>query len=135
MNIDKYKGAIADIARVYGLDFVILFGSQATGKTHEKSDIDIGIIGRGKIDRLAIGREMENIFDRTDLEIINLAEVSPTLMYAVLRDGKIMYEKEVNLFLKWRVYASKIWMDTAWMRSLRDRKLKEWSQQYKATTL
>ena len=38
MEIDREK--IKSVAQKYDLEFVVLFGSQATGQTHSKSDID-----------------------------------------------------------------------------------------------
>ena len=43
MDIMTKKNEMAEIAEKYGLDFIVLFGSQATGRTHPKSDVDIGL--------------------------------------------------------------------------------------------
>ena len=127
MKTDAYKAEIATLAEKYGLDFVVLFGSQATGKTHAKSDIDLAVITRGSINVPQLAVEFEHIFKRDDVEVVNLAIASPTLMYAVSRDGQLLYEKELGAYLRWRVYATKIWMDTEWLRRMRDRKLIDWS--------
>lgn len=39
MEIDREK--IKAVAEKYDLEFVVLFGSQAAGHTHQKSDVDI----------------------------------------------------------------------------------------------
>ncbi len=130
MNIDEYKPAIETLARKYGLDFVVLFGSRARGRTHRESDIDIAVISRGAVDRARLSMDFAEIFKQGNTEVINLANASPTLMYSVSRDGKLLYEKEPGAYLAWRVYAAKIWMDTEWFRRLRDRKLVQWSDAY-----
>lgn len=130
MNIEEQKPAIVALAKKHALDFVVLFGSQARGRSHQKSDIDVAVISRGVVDRARLSMDFAEIFKHGDTEVVNLANASPTLMYSVARDGKILYEKEPGAYLAWRVYATKIWMDTEWLRRLRDRKLVEWSEAY-----
>ena len=130
MNIDTNTPLISALAKKYQIDFVVLFGSQATGRTHSKSDIDIAVIKRGEVNTARLAVEFEKIFKRDDAEVINLASASPTLMHVVSRDGRLIYEKEPGSYLRWRVYAAKIWMDTEWLRRMRDCKLVEWSKNY-----
>ena len=132
MDIEAVQSKIAGIAQKHGLDFVVLFGSQATGKTHPKSDIDIGIISKVPFDinRLTIDFYYD-VFKREDVEVVDLSSVSSTLMRAVVRDGKLLYERTDGLFMQWKLYAIKIWMETAWMRKVRDRKLVEWAERHR----
>lgn len=123
MNFEQYTAQISSLAEKHKLDFVVLFGSQARGNTHPKSDIDIAVISRVPIDRTKISMDFDEIFKRDDVEVVNLATASSTLAYAVIRDGKLLYEGEPRSFLRWKVYAIKIWMDTAWLRNLMNKKL------------
>ena len=119
---------IAELARKHRLSFVALFGSQAVGNVHSKSDIDIAVISKDPIDKFKVIDDFENIFKREDIEVVDLANASPTLMYCVVRDGKLLYENEKDSFFKWKLYAIWVWMDTAWLRQLRDKKLLEWAK-------
>ena len=130
VNFDAYKSQIASLAQKFNLQFVALFGSQATGATHAKSDIDIAVISRSKIDKTKISIELDEIFKRDDTEVVNLASADPTLMYAVVRDGILLYEKNNGDFLRWKFYAIKIWMETAWLRELGNKKLIERVKNY-----
>lgn len=129
MNIEAVKPEITQIAEKYGLDFVVLFGSQATGKTHPKSDVDIGVISRGKFDILKLMVDMDRVLGRDDVTVVDLSRASPTLMRSVVVDGKLLYEREQAMFLKWKYYAIKVWMDTDWLRALGRKKLIEWARQ------
>ena len=122
------KPQIKQLAEKHGLSLVVLFGSQATGATHPKSDVDIAVLSSDNFDRSKILDDLGEIFKRDDIEIINIAESSPTMMYVLTRDGKLLYENKIGAFLKWKFYAIRVWIDTAWLRHLRDRKMIEWAQ-------
>ena len=134
-NIDKLKEKSKEIADKYGLSFVALFGSQATGRTNQKSDIDIAVIRKHPInfdDRLKIIGDFSDMLKREDVEVVDLVSASPTLMYVVVRDGKLLYEEKENDFLNWKLYAIKIWMETAWLRDMSRKSLVDWAKDNKS---
>lgn len=130
MDLEAIKPEVARLAEKYGLDFVVLFGSQATGKTHAKSDVDIGVISRQGIDLSRLMMDMNMVFKRPDVEVVDLATASPTLMHAIVRDGQLLYEKSRGNWSNWKVYATKIWMETRWLRDWRDRRLLVWARKH-----
>jgi len=127
-QIESLKPKIKELAEKHGLSLVVLFGSQATGATHPKSDVDIAVLSSTNFDRSKLTDDLTDIFKRDDIEVINMAEASPTMMYVLVRDGKLLYENKIGAFLKWKFYAIRVWIDTAWLRHLRDRKMVEWAQ-------
>lgn len=123
---------IAEIAKRYNLKVVALFGSQATGNLHVKSDIDIAVMGSIPISldkKLELIDDFSNLFKCEDVELVDLRSASPTLSFVVVRDGKLLYEADADYFLKWKLYAIRVWMETTWLRNLRDRRLIEWAAQ------
>ena len=130
IDIDSIKPEIQGLAEKHGLDSVVLFGSQATGRTHSKSDIDIAVLSRRPINRSRIAMDLDEIFERDDVEVVDLSEASPTLMRSVVGDGKLLYENELGTFFRWKLYAIKIWMETAWLRKLANRKARELAQAF-----
>lgn len=128
INIDAIKPHIKTLAEKYGLSLVLLFGSQATGVLHPKSDVDIAVLSKNQIDMLSLTMDFYDLFNREDVEVVNLGTASPTSMYVVVRDGKLLYENEVGAFLKWKLYGIWVWLDTAWLRRLRDQKMLEWAR-------
>lgn len=132
MNIEEIKPAIERVAEKHQLLAVVLFGSQATGAIHQKSDIDIAVLGRDQIafdEKIKISSEFSEVFKREDVEVVDIDpnSASPTLMYAVVRDGQLLYEREAGDFLRWKLYAIKMWMETEWLRALARKKLVEWA--------
>lgn len=127
MDLEEIKQPVKSVAEKHNLEFVVIFGSQATGNTHDKSDVDIAVISHDKINIPRLMSELSEIFKRDDVQVIDLGPASPTLMYAVIKDGKILYESSPNAFFLWKLYAIKVWMETSWLRGLRDKKIKEWT--------
>ncbi|MDF1538804.1 MAG: nucleotidyltransferase domain-containing protein [Candidatus Thorarchaeota archaeon] len=104
MNINEQMEEIVTKIRNHlgeQLDFIVLFGSEATGHSHPLSDIDIGVRvsnpTKGLHDTFA---NLLSLFDytdsssfpRIDVTLLNLASL--TLLYRVVRDGKILYAKD-----------------------------------------
>ncbi len=49
VDIEKIKLEVAKVAEKHDLKLMVLYGSQATGKAKEKSDIDIAVLGKKSI--------------------------------------------------------------------------------------
>jgi uncharacterized protein len=128
LDIKSIQSKIKALATSHDLSLVVLFGSQAIGNTHAQSDIDIAVIGKHVSDKSKITRDFCAIFKRDDVEVVNLSNASPTLMHSVVKDGVLLHEKENGDFLKWKLYAIWVWLDTAWLRRLRDKKLIDWAK-------
>jgi len=122
------KRQIGEVAKKHGLEFVVLFGSQATGRVHAKSDIDIAVMSKKAFDIYKVMSDFDPVFKRDDVETVDLSMASPTLMYVVVRDGKLLYEERAGDFFRWKLYAIKIWMETGWLRELQRHKLIEWAK-------
>ncbi|MEK7208104.1 MAG: nucleotidyltransferase domain-containing protein [Patescibacteria group bacterium] len=130
IDFESKKEAIAEIAKKHGLNLVVLFGSQATGRAYSKSDVDVAILARQPIRleaQIKVGAELSNAFKRDDVELVDLADASPTLMRVVVEDGRALYERESDTFFNWKLRALTEWRETAWLRDLRNKKLLEWA--------
>lgn len=134
-DIEKAKIGAEKIAKKYGLSFVALFGSQATGRTHAKSDIDIGVAKRSAsyfeeapVSLIEIESEMTRLFNRDDIEVVNLSAASPALLRSVVQEGKVLYEASPDEFFEWKLFAIRVWMDTKWLRDRSRAHIKEWAR-------
>lgn len=91
-----YKEQLNRVARKYGLRFVILHGSYATGRTHKKSDLDIAVLGSQELNGrkyLNLHGEIAEIFGdnpQRDLDLKMLNKVDPFFRYQVVRDGVLL---------------------------------------------
>jgi uncharacterized protein len=71
---------------------IVLFGSRARGEQNPASDVDIGILHHGEIDRgkLSLLREkIEELNIPYKVEIVDLSETSEDFRKQALKDGVI----------------------------------------------
>lgn len=85
---------IADFARSYDVDKIVLFGSRARGTNHPKSDIDIAVYGCKNFRDFyfEINEKVETLLT---FDIVNMDEknISDELLSEIERDGVVIYEK------------------------------------------
>lgn len=105
MKIDKNK--IKKIAQKYGLTIVLLFGSQAKGRLHLQSDLDLAFYPQKKVDEQKLYEEFVHLFRRTDIDLINFRENHNHLLrYQILSQGIPLYESQPGLksTLEWQSF-------------------------------
>jgi predicted nucleotidyltransferase len=118
---------LASWCRANNVDLCILFGSQATGKTHARSDWDIAVLSltNHELQRqwLRINGELEDLFGQAiDLAILD-QNSDPVLRLEVFQNGKALYESIPGLFTEQHILAVKFYDDTIPLRRLRDKVL------------
>jgi predicted nucleotidyltransferase len=101
INDSKILATLADFfAMKSGVLLVFLFGSAASGKMTEDSDIDIGILFEYKHDFYEINElksELNAILKR-EIDIAVLNSVSPILKMQVLKNGILAFAKDKKFY-------------------------------------
>lgn len=116
MAIAYDKTKLASVARKYGLRFVILHGSYATGRPHKGSDLDIALLGRQELGGrkyLNLYGEVADIFGdnpRRDLDLKMLNRVDPFFRYQVVRDGVLLYGDQ-SKYEEYKLFAYRAYED------------------------
>lgn len=85
---------IADFARIYGVDKIVLFGSRARKTNRPKSDIDIAVYGCKNFRDFYFDIN-EKVDTLLTFDIVNMDEenISKDLLSEIKRDGVVIYEK------------------------------------------
>lgn len=95
------KIALGKTAIKYGIKLILMFGSQVNKKTHQMSDIDIGVLlKKNDLDfdkHMALLADFQKLFPskRVDLVIINQAD--PLFLKKILESCKLLFGKEDEL--------------------------------------
>jgi predicted nucleotidyltransferase len=124
------KNTIANIAQKYGFTLVLLFGSQARGKTHRASDIDIGFLSDtsfGMREIAGIHFEMAQMLKMPNLELVRLAGMSSLFLRQVMDDGIVLYESKPGMFTSFASYVFRRFVEEKPLRALKEQSLKVFS--------
>lgn len=87
----------------------VLFGSQATGQAHSRSDVDLAIWPAESLStptRLRWISELENLLGREVNLVLVSADLDPVLGMEIVRHGRLIYEREPEL---WHHHRAQLW--------------------------
>ena len=105
------------------LRFIVLFGSQAKGKRHVKSDIDIGFLFDVPPDLIELTNIVNRLLQTNKVDVADLGKASPLLRYAAAKNGILLYEREPGLFTRFFSLSYRMYVDTRKLREARDRRI------------
>jgi predicted nucleotidyltransferase len=136
----RLQAAVA-ACRKAGAELVYLFGSQARGKAWSQSDVDLAVLlgsslakeRHGQI-RIQLIAELMSIFRSNNIDVVVLNDAPPLLTYeGVIRRGRLLFEKDRLARIRFEVRAFQEYVDTAPLREVQNRYLKEAIQARAAT--
>lgn len=125
-NEPETRARVSAIAEKYRLSLVVLFGSQATGKTHKQSDVDIAILSEKELGLREMG-ELTLVFMQglktKDVDVVDLKTAPPLLLKQVATNAVLLYESKPLIFSTFRIYALKRYMEARPLFKLREEAL------------
>jgi predicted nucleotidyltransferase len=108
-------GALVRVCGEFGLDLLLLYGSQASGRVHAESDVDVGYVRRsGSLDypewsRLL--RELKPYLPTGDVDLVDLHRVPGLLRHVACERGRLLYAACPGEFESFRVLAWNLYQD------------------------
>lgn len=109
-SLVDYLVAQPDVLAAY------LFGSYATGKARPRSDVDVAVLlsqadGFERFERrLRLTGEVEDALGRR-ADVVVLNDAPPLLTHQVLREGRLIFERDRAARVEFEVRAGKIYAD------------------------
>lgn len=121
---DRIANAARKLEQHAEIILVSLFGSRATGKAREDSDIDVAIlVAESEIVPSLFDFELELIAeladDRVDLVVLNHA--SPLLKHQVLKHGIKLFSRDKAAEVAFVVQAITHYLNTQYLRRVQDK--------------
>ena len=113
---EEIKKRLSPIFEEEGLRLVILFGSAASGKTHRGSDIDIAFLFEESVDVLERTNTVLRLLHNDNVDVIDLRRASPLLKFSVVKEGKLLFEKNHGIFNQFCSLAFRMYVDTQKLR-------------------
>ena len=131
---EQLKKELATLAKQYGIALFVLFGSQARGDAHKKSDIDIAYSARNPMplhteNEMAVA--LHEIFGTSHVDIVNFSTASPLLLKLVTEEGTPIFEAKSSLFDELYLYANKVYRESSRLRELARDEVLQSIRQYK----
>ena len=133
INIEKIKPDIEKLAHKYHLTLVVLFGSQARGKTHAKSDVDLAFSSETNLSPYDVAKMQLEFTQRLKLkniELVDLHNASPLLLREVARQAIVLYEKDHSKFARLKIYAFKRFVEAKPLLNLRTKARENFVRNY-----
>lgn len=98
--IEENREELGKIFQKEGVVLAYLFGSQARGRTHHFSDVDVGVLLDKSIAQndyfsktIKLMGELSRLFHRERVDVVILNRAKPFLRYQVVFGGKLLFEK------------------------------------------
>jgi len=98
------------------VEFVVLFGSVARGRSRPDSDLDVAVRCDGPADLDALYLLLAPRLAASVLDLVDLRRAGSLLAFQVARHGRLLYERDPSAFRSFQSLASRRYCDTEKLR-------------------
>lgn len=93
-----------------GLELLLLFGSQATGRAHERSDWDVAYLG-AEVDPGRLHSEIASAIGTEDVDVVDLERAGALLRFNAADTGVVIFEDRPGRHERFWLDAVHFWCD------------------------
>jgi len=106
MNQEMLKAIKDFVIEEINPDFIVLFGSQVSGQTHQNSDIDIAFYkdnhNISAYDIFMLAQDLADIL-KIEVDLIDLSSASTVFKAVIFDSGEIIYCQNENILDEYRM--------------------------------
>lgn len=133
LDLSQYADALEQyFASLDGVMLAYLFGSHARGRAWAHSDVDVAVLLEGRPDddrcfdmRLEVIGGLMDVLHTNDVDVLILNQAPPALRYAVLRDGVLLFYRDRQAMIEFRVRTLNEYLDLKPMLKRHERAMLE----------
>lgn len=117
LSVEEIEKIKAFCSKQSSIAAVYVFGSAATGKDRKKSDLDLAVMVKERLEpmeRIEMETRLSNLLHR-DVDLVIFDQGSPLLRHQILLYGRLIYEADPKERVKQEVYARKAYFDSAFL--------------------
>ncbi|MBI2401677.1 MAG: nucleotidyltransferase domain-containing protein [Gemmatimonadetes bacterium] len=82
---------LADVVRRHGIRLLLLHGSQAKGRLHAKSDLDLAVqLEDPDRNPFELAADLQALFPKYQVDVVSLNRADPLLAWQVCRDARLL---------------------------------------------
>ena len=118
-SIEEIKEKLTPLFNEEGLQMVLLFGSQGSGRTHPESDIDLAVLCEEPVDLLHLTNWVSRLLHTDRVDVIDLRRANPLLGFSAACQGKVLYERVPGQFHSFCSLSFRRYVDTKKLRDTR----------------
>jgi predicted nucleotidyltransferase len=108
------NAALADIAARHRVRMVLQFGSSVSGRTHPRSDVDLGVLIDGSPlsfrEQAELTHELQTLFPKREIDLAILNHADPLFLKKVTEACRLLHGDQRD-FQRLRIYAFKRYQD------------------------
>ena len=119
----EIKRGLAPLFDDPGLQLLLLFGSRVSGKTHSKSDIDLGVLFDDPVNLVELTTRIIGLLHTDQVDVVDFRRASPLLNFAAARHGILLYERSPGLFTQFYSLSFRRYAETQKLRDAQKRSL------------
>lgn len=130
-GLEEIVQALREWCRGQPVRLCVLFGSQATGKTHPASDVDVAVWPERPLSSsLKLGwlQALEALLDKDVTLVLVSPDLDPVLGFEIVRDGRLVFESEPGLWLRRRAQLWHAYNDSLPFRRAARQQLREFAE-------
>jgi len=116
LSFEEIRNSLSPLFEDKTLKLIFLFGSQATEKTHKKSDIDLAFLFNKNIDIIELTSKVIRLLKTDNVDVVDLNRVSPLLKYSAAKTSRLLYERSDGIFNEFYSLAFRLYIDTDKLR-------------------
>jgi len=125
MDLQPYLPQLTNCFQQHQVVLAYLFGSQATGQTWSRSDVDVALLLESGLTteqiartHLALTNALMDIFERNDVDVLILNRAKPLLAQQVVKLGEQIYGPDDQIRIDFEVETLRRYIDTRPLRQL-----------------
>jgi len=130
---EKQKQIAQELVKKHGLEFAVIFGSQANGKARVDSDLDIGILDEQPETYKRYGdlfSDFSSVFRGQNVDLRMIKGSEPVFLYNTLVKGKFLAGDE-HEFYNYKAFAYKNFVDSQSIFELKTKMLRKQQESLK----
>lgn len=116
ISIEEIKDRLKPLFQDEHLQLLLIFGSFVHEKVHKKSDIDLAFLYDRPVNIIELTNKVIRLVHTDRVDVIDLKKASPLLQFAVIKKGKLIYEKAPGVFHEFCSLAFRRYVDTKKLR-------------------
>ena len=131
-NVQTITSIVGGWCRRSPVRLCVLFGSQASGKTHPQSDVDLAVWPLGPVSaamRLHWLNELETTLASAVSLVLVSPELDPVLGFEIARQGLLIFEAEPGMWQEQRLQLWHRYNDSLPFRRAARQRLHEFAQE------